>query len=112
MGLVPGMPNTLFLFAAAIAGLSGLVMRRREKTSELDVGEAGLTAEETTEKKPDQIDLIDVTDNSALSVQLGYGLIEMVDEDTGGPLVNRITSIRKQVSKSIRLCNACSSCSR
>ena len=31
MGLVPGMPNTLFLFAAAIAGLSGLVMRRREK---------------------------------------------------------------------------------
>ena len=97
MGLVPGMPNTLFLFAAAIAGLSGLVMRRKEKTSELGVGEAGLTAEETTEKKPDQIDLIDVTDNSALSVQLGYGLIEMVDEDTGGPLVNRITSIRKQV---------------
>ena len=101
MGLVPGMPNTLFLFAAAIAGLSGLVMRRREKTSELDVGEAGLTTEETTEKKPDQIDLIDVTDNSALSVQLGYGLIEMVDEDTGGPLVNRITSIRKQVSKAL-----------
>jgi flagellar biosynthesis protein FlhA len=101
MGLVPGMPNTLFLFAAAIAGLSGLVMRRREKTSELDVGETGLTAEETPEKKPDQIDLIDVTDNSALSVQLGYGLIEMVDEDTGGPLVNRITSIRKQVSKAL-----------
>ena len=100
-GLVPGMPNTLFLFAAAIAGLSGLVMRRREKTSELEVGEASLTAEETTEKKPDQIDLIDVTDNSALSVQLGYGLIEMVDEDTGGPLVNRITSIRKQVSKAL-----------
>ena len=34
-------------------------------------------------------------------MQLGYGLIEMVDEDTGGPLVNRITSIRKQVSKSL-----------
>ena len=72
-----------------------------KKTSELEVGEASLTAEETTEKKPDQIDLIDVTDNSALSVQLGYGLIEMVDEDTGGPLVNRITSIRKQVSKAL-----------
>ena len=34
-------------------------------------------------------------------MQLGYGLIEMVDEDTGGPLVNRITSIRKQVSKAL-----------
>ncbi len=101
MGLVPGMPNTLFLFAAAIAGVAGLVMRRKEKTTELEVSEGGLPAEETTEKKPDQIDLTDVTDNSALSVQLGYGLIEMVDEDTGGPLVNRITSIRKQVSKSL-----------
>ncbi len=101
MGLVPGMPNTLFLFAAAIAGVSGLLMRRREKTTEIDVSEGGLTAEGPTEKKPDQIDLTDVTDNSALSVQLGYGLIEMVDEDTGGPLVNRITSIRKQVSKSL-----------
>jgi flagellar biosynthesis protein FlhA len=101
MGLVPGMPNTLFLLAAAVAGVAGLVMRRKEKTTEIGSNEADLNAEETPEKKPDQIDLTDVTDNSALSVQLGYGLIEMVDEDTGGPLVNRITSIRKQVSKSL-----------
>ncbi len=42
-----------------------------------------------------------MTDNSPLSVRLGYGLIEMVHEDSGGPLVNRITSIREQVSKSL-----------
>ena len=34
-------------------------------------------------------------------MQLGYGLIEMVDEDTGGPLINRITGIRKQVSRAL-----------
>jgi len=34
-------------------------------------------------------------------VQLGYGLIEMVDEDSGGPLINRITGIRKQVSRAL-----------
>ncbi len=101
MGLVPGMPNTLFLLAAAVAGVAGVVMRRKEKTTEAIANDADLTAEEAQDKKPDQIDLTDVTDNSALSVQLGYGLIEMVDEDTGGPLVNRITSIRKQVSKSL-----------
>ena len=49
----------------------------------------------------DQINLADVTDNSPVSVQLGYGLIEMVDEDTGGPLINRITGIRKQVSRAL-----------
>ena len=43
----------------------------------------------------------DVTDYSPVSVQLGYGLVEMVDDDTGGPLVERITGIRKQVSKAL-----------
>jgi len=101
MGLVPGMPNTLFLFAAAISGTAGYMMRRKEKTIQTEVDETENVEGEISEKKPDQIDLTDITDNSALSVQLGYGLIEMVDEDTGGPLINRITSIRKQVSKAL-----------
>ncbi|MDC1383332.1 flagellar biosynthesis protein FlhA [Candidatus Puniceispirillum sp.] len=101
MGLVPGMPNALFLVAAAVAGVAGFIMRRKELTAENKPDEMGENAEDELERKPDQIDLTDVTDNSPLSVQLGYGLIEMVDEDTGGPLVNRITSIRKQVSKSL-----------
>mgnify|MGYP001279315605 CR=1 FL=1 len=47
--------------------------------------------EDESPSSPDQINLADVTDYSPVSVQLGYGLIEMVDEDTGGPLINRIT---------------------
>ena len=58
-------------------------------------------AENETPAAPDQINLADVTDNSPVSVQLGYGLIEMVNEDTGGPLINRITGIRKQVSRAL-----------
>ncbi|MEL0042557.1 MAG: FHIPEP family type III secretion protein, partial [Candidatus Puniceispirillum sp.] len=101
IGLVPGMPNFMFLIAALIAGTAGIVMRRRElnpaaKAEDLDEIKAHETA-----SKPDQINLADVTDNSALSVQLGYGLIEMVDEASGGPLINRITGIRKQVSRAL-----------
>ena len=40
-----------------------------------------------------------VTDYSPISIQLGYGLVEMVDDDTGGPLISRITGIRREVSK-------------
>jgi flagellar biosynthesis protein FlhA len=101
MGLVPGMPNFMFLIAAVIAGIAGIVMRRREfnpSTEAEDLG--GIKADEAA-SKPDQINLADVTDNSALSVQLGYGLIEMVDEASGGPLINRITGIRKQVSRAL-----------
>ena len=38
---------------------------------------------------------------SPISIQLGYGLVEMVEEETGGPLTNRITGIRRQVSKAL-----------
>ncbi|XDZ70203.1 flagellar biosynthesis protein FlhA [Alphaproteobacteria bacterium LSUCC0744] len=103
IGFVPGMPNFLFLAAAAVAGFAGFMMRRKEQ-SEGDIDQTqGSDAFVDDEGKtaPDQINLVDVTDNSAVSVQLGYGLIGMVDETTGGPLVNRITGIRKQVSKAL-----------
>jgi len=103
IGFVPGMPNFLFLAAAAVAGFAGFIMRRKEQ-SEGDIDQtqgADALVEDEGKTAPDQINLVDVTDNSAVSVQLGYGLIGMVDETTGGPLVNRITGIRKQVSKAL-----------
>jgi len=101
IGLVPGMPNFIFLIAALIAGTAGIVMRRRELNRAAEAEDLDDIKADETASKPDQINLADVTDNSALSVQLGYGLIEMVDEASGGPLINRITGIRKQVSRAL-----------
>ena len=74
IGFVPGMPNYLFLAAAAIAGFAGFLMRKREQ------GESELAAQQQTsteaqlenesKESPDQINLTDVTDNSAVSLQL------------------------------------------
>ena len=101
IGLVPGMPNFIFLIAALIAGTAGIVMRRRELNPAAEAEDLDDIKAAEAASKPDQINLADVTDNSALSVQLGYGLIEMVDEASGGPLINRITGIRKQVSRAL-----------
>ena len=100
MGFIPGMPNGLFLTAALFAGATGYLLRRNEQSIP-DRMTALEASEDETPAAPDQINLADVTDNSQVSVQLGYGLIEMVDEDTGGPLINRITGIRKQVSRAL-----------
>ena len=100
IGFVPGMPNFLFLIAAAIATGIGYWSRIRETLAEN--GEANAqTAELEEEKAPDMIELDDIADNSPISIQLGYGLVEMVEEETGGPLTNRITGIRRQVSKAL-----------
>ena len=99
IGIVPGMPNTLFLIAGFGAALASFLSRRSEtieEEQELDK----LSAPEENESE-EKINLSEIADNSPISVQLGYGLIGMVDEESGGPLVNRITGIRKQVSKDL-----------
>ncbi|MDC1135564.1 flagellar biosynthesis protein FlhA [Alphaproteobacteria bacterium] len=118
IGFVPGMPNFLFVSAAIGAGITAFLVRRAEKNATEDgqplgagappalggpaaSGGSGGAAEGAEQGAPDRIDLSDVTDNSPVSIQLGYGLIEMVDEETGGPLVNRITGIRKQISRNL-----------
>ena len=53
------------------------------------------------DKEQDKIELQEVTDNSAVSIQLGYGLIKLVDQDNTGPLVSRVTGVRRQVSKEL-----------
>jgi len=100
IGFVPGMPNFLFLIAAAAAAGFGYWSLTRERMAE-EAGETGDVADEDDAKSPDMIELDDIADNSPISIQLGYGLIEMVEEESGGPLTNRITGIRRQVSKAL-----------
>lgn len=107
IGFVPGMPNFLFLIAAAVAALAAYFVRNGPPSDAMpatagEISSPGGAATDNEENnKPDRIELSDITDNSAVSVQLGYGLIEMVDEQTGGPLINRITGIRKQISRNL-----------
>ena len=116
LGFIPGMPNLMFLTAAAISGALAYYIKRQESkdNSAQDLvrnpaagnGAAGQQAaagqpDGQAAEAPDRIELADITDNSAVSIQLGYGLIEMVDEQTGGPLINRITGVRKQLSRNL-----------
>ena len=115
LGFIPGMPNLMFLTAAAISGALAYYIKRQESkdNSAQDLvrnpatgpasGQPAATGQPDGQagEAPDRIELADITDNSAVSIQLGYGLIEMVDEQTGGPLINRITGVRKQLSRNL-----------
>ncbi|MFM7656905.1 MAG: flagellar biosynthesis protein FlhA [Paracoccaceae bacterium] len=98
IGLVPGMPNGLFLLFAALAAGIAYVLYQRESIAPDDEAEE---PEVDKAGSPDIITLEDVTDYSPISVQLGYGLIPLVDEDRGGQLTKRITSIRRDVSRTM-----------
>ena len=100
IGFVPGMPNIMFLAAALIAAGAGYWSFMREK--ELAAGPSQDDMEdEDTETSPDQIELDEIADNAPISIQLGYGLIDLVSDDGSGALTSRVTGIRRQVSRAL-----------
>ena len=99
IGIVPGMPNTLFLVAGAISGIIGYLAMNLKNN---EISEDEETPNDTLDDENSgggEIDLEEVTDYSPVSIQLGYGLVEMVDDNSGGPLISRITGSRREVSK-------------
>ena len=100
IGFVPGMPNLMFLVAALVAAGAGYWSWMRERDG---VGEDATLAEESEEEaaSADQIELSEIADNAPISMQLGYGLIDLVEEDGSGALTSRVTGIRRQVSRDL-----------
>ncbi|MEP3422255.1 MAG: FHIPEP family type III secretion protein [Erythrobacter sp.] len=94
IGMVPAMPQIIFLPAAAIAGAIWWTLRTRAAAPEVD-------EKPIDEVPPDRIDIADVSDQTLVTIELGYGLVHLVDEDKGAPLLTRITGIRKQLSRDL-----------
>ena len=96
LGLVPGMPNQLFIFFAVIAGALGYFSKRREGIDDEDA-KAGDEVEENLDKS--DFDINAVKDNSKISLNIGYGLVSLVSQNDVDSLVPSITKLRKEISK-------------
>ncbi len=94
LGVLPGMPHMVVLSAAAVAGGLAFYLIRKPKTEET-------IAEPMPEKQPEQIDWEDVSEKARLGIEIGYGLVSMVEDRKGAPLMKRITGIRRQISKEL-----------
>ncbi len=96
LGLLPGMPHFIVLPAAALSGYVAWKLRKAEQAkpvaSEVDLAPA---------PSPNAIGWDEVSDNAIIGLELGYGLIGLVDERKGAPLMARITGIRRQLSKEL-----------
>lgn len=93
LGMIPAMPQTLFLPAAGLAFWMWHWLRKRKQAA------SRAPEAEDAPRAPDAISMDDVSDQTLVSVELGYALVHFVDEQRGSPLVSRITGIRKQLSR-------------
>ncbi len=96
LGLVPGMPHLMFItLAAATAGLGLLVVKSEveEEATQEAVAQAAATTEATKDLDWDDVDQVDL-----IGLEIGYGLIPLVNPDTGGELMSRVKGVRKKLS--------------
>ncbi len=102
IGMIPGMPNFLFLIASFLSLLIWYYLYKNKldtQTKDEILSEDGQPILDQSESN--NIDLDEISDNSQISMQLGYGLIQLVDDNNEGPLISRITGVRKQLSKEL-----------
>src|SRR5210317_199247 len=101
LGLIPGMPNTLFLLGSGLTFFVWWMLRKKSEELDEDIRISDENNDMEDVKDENSISLSEIADNSAISMQLGYGLIQLVDDENEGPLIARITGVRKQISKEL-----------
>ena len=95
MAMIPGLPKVPFIIISGALGYSAYVLYGEEKEKQIkEIETEQLEMIETEKKEPENVmNLISV---EPMEVEIGYGLIPLADEATGGDLLQRIASVRRQ----------------
>lgn len=97
LGLIPGMPNLVFLLLAGLLGWTSWKMMEDEaKVVPAPVAVAPSVAPETLDASWNDVALLDV-----LGLEVGYRLIPLVDKSQDGELLRRIRGIRKKFAQEV-----------
>jgi len=95
--LVPGLPSIPFLLLGLFLIAVYMAVRERRK---VPAAKEARPAQEATEKK-DSEDLIirSVLQPDRIAVEVGYNLIQLIDPQKGGTLLERIKALRKKFAQ-------------
>ena len=96
LGLVPGMPHLVFIALSAGSAALGLMVLRREAAT--DSPEQIAAAAAAAPEQPRELDWEDLDQVDLVGLEIGYGLIPLVNAETGGQLMTRVKGVRKKLS--------------
>lgn len=100
LGVIPGMPNLVFLTLAAGAGGGAYYVARRNQTK---AQQAVMPAEASPPPsvEPKELGWDDVLPVDTIGLEVGYRLIPLVDKNQGGQLMTRIKGVRKKLTNEL-----------
>jgi flagellar biosynthesis protein FlhA len=101
MGVIPGMPNIVFLSIAAICGFAAWRIVQKRKAEEA----AALVEPEAPPPPPpadvQELSWEDVRPIDVIGLEVGYRLVPLVDRTKGGDLLARIRGIRRKLTQEL-----------
>jgi flagellar biosynthesis protein FlhA len=111
MGLIPGMPNLVFLLLGAALGGAGYLLSKQAAEAKVAASPEGQAAAAAAAggaggaaaAAPEQEEASwqDVLAVDTLGLEVGYRLIPLVDKNQGGELLKRIKGIRKKFAQEV-----------
>ncbi|ATG88825.1 flagellar biosynthesis protein FlhA [Methylomonas koyamae] len=102
LGIIPGMPNLVFiLLASTLAGGAYLIDRRRKLEEEKALAAVNIASPQAAKTEIKELGWDDVMPVDAIGLEVGYRLIPLVDRNQGGQLMMRIKGVRKKLSQEL-----------
>ncbi len=91
-GLIPGLPHFSFIILSLFIGGSVYLLRKKAEVSHEE--EAMEKSKEEAQAGPEVVEHLLLVD--VLELEVGYGLIALVDKEQGGEFLDKVRSIRRQ----------------
>ncbi|QDF96237.1 flagellar biosynthesis protein FlhA [Azoarcus sp. DD4] len=107
LGLIPGMPNLVFiLLASALGALAWQRNRKLQEEAESPPTPAAQQAAAQPQAEAQEASWNDVAPVDVLGLEVGYRLIPMVDKGQDGELLKRIRGLRKKFAQEVGFLSA------
>lgn len=100
LGLIPGMPNLVFLlFTSSLLGIAWWLRGQEDKAKKTGAAPSAPTRAEADVAQVNEATWSDVQMEDVLGLEVGYRLIPMVDHEQQGQLLTRVRGIRKKFAQ-------------
>jgi flagellar biosynthesis protein FlhA len=98
LGIIPGMPNAVFLLLGSGSIALSYFLRKKQGTELVEQNDVEAHEIEKSSEEVLELDWDDAGQVDVISVELGYGLIPLIQDDRHGRLLQRAKGIRKKMS--------------
>lgn len=101
LSFIPGFPWYILAPLSVLSGYFAFMLTRGERVKQEKIRSEKEAKENAVSKEPEE--MAPVVPLDPLALELGYGLIPLVDQEHGAELLNRITKIRREAALDLGL---------